>query len=360
MVSIKTERVDMMVLRAAAAGLAVFLLCNSAQAAPAQIAGCLTFPPDNIWNAPIDTLPVHHDSDEYISTIGADVTVHPDFGAPYLAGGSLTPIGIPINIVSADQPLVDVFFGYDDESDAGPYPIPENPQIEGILPGGNQNVDGDRHILIVDRDNCVLYEMFYSWPRLDGTWDAGSGAIFDLRSNDLRPDGWTSADAAGLPILPGLIRYDEVLRGEINHAIRFTARNHHIRRAYVWPARHQANSSDDPSLPAMGQRFRLKSDFDISTFSEETQIILRAFKKYGIILADNGSDWFITGSADDRWDNDTLVSEFRRLKGSDFEAVDVSSLMVDEDSGGVSSVVSPPPPVSFSRTNNWFHLLLEE
>ncbi len=336
--------------------LAIFLpLCLSAN--PSQIAGCITFPHDNIWNTPVDQLPLDPNSAEYIANIGADISLHPDFGAPYLAGDTLRPIGIPINFVDSTQQLKEVYFGYADESDAGPYPIPDDPLIEGVLPGGDQNVDGDRHILIVDIDSCLLYEMFYSWPMDDGSWDAGSGAIFNLHSNKLRPAGWTSADAAGLPILPGLVRYDEVERGEINHALRFTARNHNVRNAYIWPARHHANSSTNKILPPMGQRFRLKADFDYSSFSPEMQVILKAMKKYGIILSDNGSNWYITGSSDDRWDNDTLVSEFKKIKGSDFEAVDVSSLMENPDSGKVRSSTSLG---HVSSVTNWFSLLLQE
>jgi len=321
------------------------------------IAGCPMLPADNIWNTPVDTLPLESRSQDYINRIGADTAFHPDFGAPYWTGTRMAPIGIPYNVVSSSQPKKMVYFGYADESDPGPYPVPDIPLIEGILPGGDQNIDGDRHILIVDSDNCFLYEMFYSWPRNDDSWDAGSGAIFDLRSNDLRPDGWTSADAAGLPILPGLVRYDEVAAGEISHAIRFTARNSHIRQAYVWPARHQANTSSSLSLPPMGQRFRLKASFDISGFSAHTRVILTAMKKYGIILADNGSDWYVSGVADDRWDNDTLVGEFRQVHGSDFEAVDVSSLMVSPDSGQVKSAVVPGLP---GKSPTWNSLLLEE
>jgi hypothetical protein len=325
--------------------------------ASSQVAGCPVFPADNIWNTPVDTLPLAANSAAYIQTIGANTGLHPDFGAPYMDGGNLVPIGIPFNTVSAGQAGKQVYFQYDGESDEGPYPIPDNPAIEGVLPGGDLNVDGDRHILIVDSDSCILYELFYAWPRKDGAWDAGSGAIFDLRSNRLRPAGWTSADAAGLPILPGLVRYDEVEKGEINHALRFTARNSHIRKEYVWPARHQANTDTSTLLPPMGQRFRLKASFDLSGFSSQTRIVLEAMKKYGLILADNGSDWYITGTSDNRWNNDTLVSELRRVKGSDFEAVDVSSLMVDPDSGKVKTAVSPPSVDG--RNTSWFMLLLD-
>ena len=181
-------------------------------------------------------------------------------------------------------------------------------------------------MLVLDRDNCILYETFSSYPQPDGSWQTGSGAIFNLRSNALRPQGWTSSDAAGLPILPGLARYDEVAAGEIRHALRFTAPQ--TRKQFIWPARHYASSLTALNYPPMGQRFRLKANFDLSHFSAEVQVILRALKKYGMILADNGSSWYISGAPDPRWNNDTLVSELRQLTGQNFEAVDESSLIV--------------------------------
>jgi hypothetical protein len=265
-------------------------------------------------------LPEDKNSDLYVDTIGRDENVHPDFGAAWEG----MPIGIPYMVVDSSQAKTEVTFDYADESDGGPYPIPDDPLIEGGPDG-----DGDRHILIVDKDTCTLHELFYALPQDDGTWTAGSGAIFDLTSNALRPDGWTSADAAGLPILPGLVRYEEVRAGEINHALRFTAPQ--TRQAYVWPARHYASDLTDENYPPLGQRFRLKADYDISGFSPHVQVILIALKKYGMILADNGSSWFISGAPDERWDNDSL-RELKQLQGSDFEAVDVSSLMVDENS----------------------------
>jgi hypothetical protein len=220
-----------------------------------------------------------------------------------------------------------VTFDYADESDPGPYPIPANAPIEG-----GPDSDGDRHIILIDRDNCLLYELFYAFPQADGSWHAGSGAIFDLNVNTLRPAGWTSADAAGLPILPGLIRYEEVAEGEIRHAVRFTAPR--TRKEYVWPARHHASNLTGARYPPMGQRFRLRANYDVSGFAPEVQVILRALKQYGMVLADNGAPWFISGVPDERWDNDVL-HELRQVHGSDFEAVDVSSLMVDPDSGQV-------------------------
>jgi len=285
------------------------------------LAGCAVFPEDNIWNVPVDALPVHARSNAYGASIGADEPVHPDFGSGLWEGG---PIGIPFCVVPGNQPKVEVSFYYPDESDLGPYPIPPDAPIEG-----GADSDGDRHILVLDRDHCILYEVYDAWPREDGSWECGSGAIYDLRSNALRPDTWTSADAAGLPILPGLVRYDEVAAGEITHAIRVTAPR--TQRAYVWPARHYASSSTDPNLPPMGQRFRLKAGFDISGYSAEVQVILRAMKKYGVILADNGAPWYISGAPDERWDNDALHA-LHNVSGSDFEAVDCSSLMLDPDS----------------------------
>lgn len=290
---------------------------------------CPFFPADNIWNTPIDTLPVHPNSDLYIATIGTNETVHPDFGSGLWDGG---PIGIPYVEVGSDQPGVTVTFEYDDESDPGPYPIPLDPPIEG-----GPDSDGDRHILILERDNCLLYELYHAFPLPDGSWTAGSGAIFDLYSHALRPETWTSADAAGLPILPGLVRYDEVASGEITHALRFTAPQ--TQRAYVWPARHFASDLTGEEYPPMGQRFRLKADFDISGFAPQLQVILQALQKYGIILADNGSAWYLSGVPDERWDND-LLHELHEIPGSAFEAIDVSSLMLDPNSGQVRPVFS--------------------
>ena len=289
---------------------------------PPRLAGCAVFPADNIWNVPVDTLPVHTSSDAYVATIGADAHVHADFGSGTWDGG---PIGIPYVDVPGTQPTVTVAFDYDDESDPGPYPVPPGAPIEG-----GAESKGDRHVLVLDRDNCILYELYNAFPQPDGSWEAGSGAIFDLSSHALRPAGWTSADAAGLPILPGLVRYEEVAAGEIRHALRFTAPQ--TRRAYVWPARHYASNLTGAQYPPMGQRFRLRADFDVSGFSAEVQVILRALQTYGMILADNGSAWYISGVPDERWDNDVL-HELHQVEGADFKAVDVSSLMVDPDSG---------------------------
>jgi chitodextrinase len=247
--------------------------------------------------------------------------------------------------VPGTQPKVPIEFDYADESDPGPYPIPPNPLIEG-----GPDSDGDRHVLVLDEDNCTLYETFYALPQPDGSWQAGSGAVFDLRSNDLRERDWTSADAAGLPILAGLVRYDEVAAGEIRHAIRFTAPQ--TRKEYIWPARHYASSLTGTNYPPMGQRFRLKASFDISQFSPQVQVILQALKKYGMILADNGSSWFISGAPDSQWNDDMLVNELKLVKGSDFEAVDESSLMVDPDSGQVNSTPSESDTLPPSTPTN--------
>ncbi|KAA3658920.1 MAG: hypothetical protein DWQ04_23690 [Chloroflexi bacterium] len=290
-----------------------------------NIAGCDIFPADNVWNTPINTLPIHANSDNYINTIGRNTDLHPDFGEGFWPLDSSSPIGIPFVVVSGSQAGVSISFTYDDESDPGPYPIPTNAPIEG-----GPDSDGDRHVLVLDEDNCMLYELFAAYPQMDGSWEAGSGAIFDLNSHALRSDGWTSADAAGLPILPGLIRYDEVAAGEINHAIRFTAAQ--TQDAYIWPARHEASSLTGANYPPMGLRLRLKANYDITGFSPENQIILQAMKTYGLILADNGSPWYISGVPDDRWDND-MLHELDVVVGNDFEVIDTSSLMIDPDSG---------------------------
>lgn len=290
-------------------------------------AGCPIFPADNIWNTRVDTLPVDAQSDAYIASIGADIGLHPDFGSGLYED---RPIGVPFASVPADQPPVEITFTEAaEESDPGPYPIPPDAPIEGGSCG-----DGDRHIIVVQDQACMLYELYAAQPRADGSWQAGSGAVYDLSSNALRPAEWTSADAAGLPILPGLVRFEEVAAGVIPHALRFTAET--TREEFVWPARHEAGSTTDPGVPAMGQRFRLKADIDISGFSATNQVILQALKTYGMMLADNGSNWFLTGAPDERWDNDELRELQEGIVGSDFEAVDVSSLMVDPDSGQVA------------------------
>ncbi|HEU5430066.1 MAG TPA: hypothetical protein VFU81_00300 [Thermomicrobiales bacterium] len=288
-------------------------------------AACPLLPADNVWRARVDGLPLAAASAAYIAAIGATAALHPDFGAGQLDGG---PIGIPFISVDGSGAPVDVAFHFADESDAGPYPIPPDAPIEG-----GPASRGDRHVLVVDASTCTLYELFAARPRADGSWTAGSGAIFALTANALRPSGWTSADAAGLPILPGLVRFEEVAAGEIRHALRFTAPR--TRDAFIWPARHAASSSDGPNLPPLGQRFRLRADFDVSGFSVANRVILTALQRYGMFLADNGSAWFLTGAPDDRWDNDDLHTLQTGVRGSDFEAVDESALQADPDSGQV-------------------------
>ncbi len=293
--------------------LAGLMATGSSLALPLPAApGCPVFPADNPWNRRVDDLPVAASSAAIIRSIGADEGLHPDFGSGLWDGG---PIGIPITVVGPGAPQSRVRFDYADESDRGRYPIPRGVKIEG-----GRGADGDRHAILVDRRSCRLYELFALRP---DPWRAGSGAIWDLRSNRLRPAGWTSADAAGLPILPGLARYDEVARGVIDHALRFTVSR--TRRAYVWPARHFASDLTDPDLPAMGLRVRLKADYPIDGFPRQARIVLEALKRYGMIVADNGSDWYISGAPDPRWSNDALHT-LGRVTGSAFEVVDTSSL----------------------------------
>jgi len=281
----------------------------------ADMHGRRPFPSDNPWNTPIDTALVDPNSANLIASIGLTKGLHPDFGA-FWDGG---PFGIPYVVVPRKQPRVPMTFDYSDESDEGPYPIPPNPPIEGGV-----NSTGDRHILVIDRDEWKLYETFSSYPEGTG-WHCGSGAIFNMHSNALRPAGWTSADAAGLPIFPGLVRYDEVvLRGEINHALRFTVNN--TRRAYVSPATHWASSSTDPNRPPMGMRVRLKAAFNITGYPPAAQVILRALKKYGMFVADNGGDWFISGAPDARWD-DEVLNTLKNVKGSNFEVVKMGTII---------------------------------
>jgi hypothetical protein len=286
--------------------------------AGASLHGKRVFPADNAWNQDISGLPVDPNSSNLIASIGLNTSLHPDFGTVW-AGA---PNGIPYVVVSGAQPKVPITFtAYGDESDAGPYPVPPDAPIEGGTSG-----TGDRHVIVIDRDNWKLYELFSAYPVNGGaSWRAAGGAVFDLNSNALRPAGWTSADAAGLPIFPGLVRYDEVFeQREITHALRFTAQL--TRRAYVYPARHFASSNTNPNLPPMGMRVRLKASFDVSRFSPAMQVILTALKKYGMILADNGSNWYISGSPDPRWNDDEL-NTLKGVKGSDFEVVQMGTIV---------------------------------
>jgi hypothetical protein len=284
------------------------------QPGPGSFIGeCAMFPADNPWNQDISGAPLHVQSDAFIDSIGRDTNLHPDFGTVWDGA----PIGIPYVLVGSDQEKVSVNFEYDDESDVGPYPVPIDVPIEG-----GPDSDGDRHVLVVDTDACMLYELYSAYPPAGGSgpWDAGSGAIYDLSSNELRPEGWTSADAAGLPILPGLARYDEVVeQGEILHALRFTVSQ--SQRAYIHPATHAASDSTDPALPPMGLRVRMKADYDCSGYSNEVQVICTALKRFGMFVADNGSDWYVSGAPDDRWSDENL-SDLGQITGDAFEAVD--------------------------------------
>ncbi len=301
---------------AALAACALALSGASAQALRLPSAPkCPVFPVNNAWNQRVDTLPVAGDSDAIVRSIGVGEHLHADFGSGVWEGG---PIGIPITVVGRKTPRSRVSFEYAAESDQGPYPIPRNVKIEG-----GPSADGDRHALLLDKDSCKLYELFALYPKAGGGWRAGSGAIFNLRSNRLRPAGWTSADAAGLPILTGLARYDEVKRGRIDHALRFTVSR--SRRAYVYPARPFASDLTDPTLPPMGLRLRLKKSFDTRPFPRQARIVLEALKRYGMIVSDNGSDWYVSGAPDPRWSNDQLHS-LHRVTGSAFEVVDTRSL----------------------------------
>lgn len=285
------------------------------------LGGCPVFPADNVWNTRIDKLPVDPLSAQFVATIGGDKSLHPDFGSGMING---VPWGIPFNIIPGDQKRVKIAFDYRGDSDLSNYPIPPNAVIEA---DGRKGTDA--HILLVDKDNCVLWEIFAASKLPDGTWKAGSGATFDLKCNCIRADGMTSADAAGLPILPGLARYEEVAAGEIRHALRFTTPQ--TRNAAVWPARHFASRLADQKYPPMGERFRLKSSVDISHFSRDAQVILRALKTYGMVLADNGGPWFISGAPGPQWNNNA-IEELKRIKGSDFEAVEDWELFVTHNS----------------------------
>ncbi|HEX2863022.1 MAG TPA: hypothetical protein VHN99_00525 [Deinococcales bacterium] len=308
------------------AGVAVALVaCAAGFAAPPggpQLAGCPVFPANNVWNARVDGLPAASISARVVASIGTAKPLHPDFGSGLWDGG---PIGIPVTAVPAGQPALRVAFDYAGESDPGPYPIPAGVKIEG-----GANSTGDRHAILVQQGSCRLFELYDLHPA-PGGWTAGSGATWDLKGNALRQAGWTSADAAGLPILPGLARFEE-LAGGIHHALRFTAPL--TRRAFVWPARHHAGATADPAFPAMGARFRLKAGFDTAGFGPQARAVLRALKDYGMILADNGSSWFVSGVPDERWDNDDLRG-LGRVKGSDFELVDAGRLQAGPDSAAV-------------------------
>jgi Fibronectin type III domain len=301
----------------------VIVVRIKAQAAPVPPTSCTVFPADNIWNTDISTLPVNTNSATWLaSTLPTSGKLHPDFGG--------TPYGIPFNVVDNTHATANYTFTYANESDPGPYPAGSDLLVEQ---------GSDAHVLTLNRNTCKLYETFATDP-VGHT--AGSGAIFDLASDQLRPAGWTSADAAGLPILPGLVRFDEVQAGFIGHAIRFTV--HNTNNSYLWPARHSAGIAD-PSLPPMGARFRLKAGYDISAYGTEAKVVLTAFKKYGLIVADNGSDWFFQGTEDANWDS-TIISDLKNVPASQFEAVDESSLMVDPSSAATVPTAPPAAPTA--------------
>jgi hypothetical protein len=296
---------------------------SSAPTAARPVAGCRVFPSDNYWHADISKLPVHERSAEWLSHMSTSVDLHPDFGPSYGEGPNY---GIPITVVGASHRKVRVRFRYAAESDRVRYPLGRDTRIEG-----GRRSTGDRHAIVVDKDRCKLYETFDTRVR-NGRWTAGSGAVWSLTSNRLRPDGWTSADAAGLPILPGLLRWREVKGGEVDHAIRFTTNitsDHH-----VWPARHHAGASSSWEYPPMGARFRLAASFPTTGFGRHARVVIAAMKKHGLVLADNGSPWFFQGERNSRWPS-RLVEQLKRIPASAFVAVDTSSMKVSNASAAV-------------------------
>jgi hypothetical protein len=293
---------------------------SGARAVPPPGTDCRVFPKNNVWHSKITKLKVHKRSKDWISSMGGrDEELHPDFGP---SDDPEHPYGIPYNVVDQNHADHQVEFYYPDESDPGPYPVGPDTHVEH---------GSDRHALVIDRDDCVLYEIFdFDWN--GGDPQGGSGAVWDLNKNDLRPADYTSADAAGLPIFAGLVRRDEVLSGEIDHAIRFTAEE--TDKRYVWPARHQAGARSDRSLPPMGARFRLKKSFAMGKYNEETQVILQAMKTYGLILADNGSNWFFGGSEDQGWP-DQVLDELKSIPSGAFVAVATGKMKVSNNSAAV-------------------------
>lgn len=286
---------------------------------------CAVFPSNNAWNLDVSALPVHANSDAFIDSIGRDDTLHPDFGTEWEGA----PIGIPYEVVDGIDKVNITFTDYGDESDPGPYPIPRDAAIEG-----GPDADGDRHVLVIDESDCKLYELYRAFPQSDGSWEADSGAVWDLKNNSGRgpnvpipapgKQGYTSADAAGLAIFPGLARYDEIVeRGELLHALRFTVSQSQAK--WVWPATHYASDDPDSNLPPMGLRLRMRSSYDCSNYSDEVQVLCRGLKRFGMIVADNGSSWYVSGAPDPRW-NDEHLNDFKTIPGSAFEVVDTSSL----------------------------------
>jgi hypothetical protein len=306
------------------------------EAAPG-VAGCPVFPANNVWNTDISSLPVHPSSAAWLANMGgASRLLHPDFGP---SGG--VPYGIPFNVVDSSHPKINLTFTYSAESDHVPYPFGADTSIEGGSGAG-----GDRHAIMIDQGTCILYELYNASYNGAGGSTAGSGATWNLGANALRPAGWTSADAAGLPIFPGLLRLEEVQAGRVQHAIRFTAQQ--TDRSFIWPARHQAGAASNSSLPPMGARFRLRAGYSISPFSAATQVVLTAMQRYGLILADNGSNWYFQGAAQGGW-SDTMISELKTIPAGQFDAVDESSLMVGPNSAQArqpGGATGPPPAVN--------------
>ena len=300
---------------------------SSGAAAQGPLPGtsCSVFPVNNYWHADISKLPVNRHSSQWLSHMSPGSELHPDFGPSY--GAQPVPYGIPYTVVGHSHARVHVHFTYADESDNVGYPLGSDSKVEG-----GANADGDRHVLIVDRGTCRLYEL-YDVHHANGRWTAGSGATWSLTSNKLRPAGWTSADAAGLPILPGLLRLDEVKAGHVDHAIRFTTNV--TDRSYLWPARHQAGSVNDSSYPPMGARFRLKAGFPISSYRADTRVVMKAMKHYGLVLADNGSPWYFQGTSEPGWPS-AMLDQLKTIPASAFQAVDTSSLKSSSSSAAVA------------------------
>ena len=303
-----------MIFKLASLFLFIFTTCEA-------VADCQVFPKENIWNTSITGAPIHKSSKIWLASINTKTKLHPDFGAGTYKG---RPIGIPINYVSNNTQKHYVKFKYKTESDHQKYPIPFKVKIEG-----GENSTGDRHIITLNTESCILYELFHAYLLENNQWSAASGAIFNLSSNMLRPKGWTSADAAGLPIYPGLVKYQEVKTGEVNHAFRFTIKK--TNKSYLWPARHFASKHNNPNLPPMGIRLRLKQNIDITRFSPQAKTIATTLKTYGMILADNGGDLFLSGEPNKNWNNKQL-KDLKKLTISDFEVVDVETLKVTENS----------------------------
>jgi len=317
------------VLVAVALTLTVAAGAPAAGAASLAASRCPLFPADNVWHADVSRLPVHPRSGAYLAAIGPGAGIRADFGSGTWEGG---PIGIPYTVVPASQPKVPVRFAYAGESDPGPYPVPPDAPVEG-----GPEADGDRHVLVVQAGTCRLYELFDA-HREGGGWRAGSGAVWDLRANRLRPDGWTSADAAGLPILAGLVRYEEVAHGRVDHAIRVTVDR--SQAAHLWPARHHAGQAG-ALLPPMGLRLRLRAGVDLGGFPSQARVILQAMRTHGLVVADNGSSGFIGGVPDERWDNDAL-RQLRRVTLADFEAVDTTRLRISPASAAARGGAAAP------------------